>query len=73
MCARRIFTPLTALLLSLALCAGSPIEARQERIAFVNGTIVPMDQERVVPGQTVVVEGKRIARRGQVSKNPASR
>jgi imidazolonepropionase-like amidohydrolase len=67
MFAQRIFTPLTALLLSLALCAGSPIQARQERIAFVNVTIVPMDQERVLPGQTVVVEGKRIAQIGSAS------
>ena len=67
MCAQRIFTPLTALLLSLALCAGSAIQARHERIAFVNVTIVPMDQERVLPGQTVVVEGKRIAQTGPAS------
>ena len=67
MYAQRTFAPLTALLLSLALCAGSPTEARQERIAFVNVTIVPMDEERVLPGQTVVVEGKRIAQTGPAS------
>ena len=42
-------------------------QARHERIAFVNVTIVPMDQERVLPGQTVVVEGKRIAQTGPAS------
>src|SRR5215472_3250541 len=67
MYAQRTFAPLTALWLSLALGAASPIEARQERIAFVNVTIVPIDQERLLPGQTVVVEGRRIAQTGPAS------
>jgi imidazolonepropionase-like amidohydrolase len=60
----RMFTPRTGVLLSLALCAGSWVQAQQEPIAFVNVTIVPMNQEHVLPGQTVVVEGKRIVRTG---------
>ena len=67
MCVGRIFTRRTALLLSLALCPGSWVHAGQELIAFVNVTIVPMNQERVIPGQTVVVEGKRIAQTGPAS------
>jgi len=60
----RIFTPRTGVLLSLALCAASWVQARQELIAFVNVTVVPMNQEHVLPGQTVVVEGKRIVQIG---------
>ena len=63
----RIFIPRTGLLLSLALCAGSWVQARQELVAFVNVTIVPMDQEHVLHGQTVVVEGKRIVQTGPSS------
>jgi len=63
----RIFTLRSGLLLSLALCAGSWVQARQELIAFVNVTIVPMNQEHVLPGQTVMVEGKRIVQTGPSS------
>jgi len=65
--AGRIFTLRSGLLLSLALCAGSWVQARQELIAFVNVTIVPMNQEHVLPGQTVMVEGKRIVQTGPSS------
>lgn len=63
----RIFMLRTGLLLSLALCTGSWVQARQELIAFVNVTIVPMNEEHVLPGQTVVVEGKRIVQTGPAS------
>ena len=63
----RIFTPRTGLLLSLALCAASWVQARQELIAFVNVTIVPMDREHVLPRQTVVVEGERVVQTGSAA------
>jgi cytosine/adenosine deaminase-related metal-dependent hydrolase len=63
----RHFTARTGLMLSVALCTGSWVQARQEVIAFVNVTIVPMNQEQLLPGQTVVVEGRRIARTGPTS------
>jgi imidazolonepropionase-like amidohydrolase len=30
-------------------------------VAFVNVSVIPMDRERVIPGQTVIVRGSRIA------------
>ena len=64
---RGVFTARTALLLGIALCTGSWVQARQEPIAIVNVTIVPMNQEQLLPGQTVVVEGQRITRTGPAS------
>ena len=40
--------------------------------AFVNVNVVPMDRERVLRGQTVIVEGGRIAAIGRKVKVPAS-
>lgn len=37
-------------------------------VAFVDVTVVPMDRERVVPGQTVVVRGDRIVAIGPADK-----
>ena len=37
-------------------------------VAFVNVNVVPMDSERVLTGQTVVVRGERIAEVGPASK-----
>lgn len=39
-------------------------------VAFVGVTVVPMDRERTLPGQTVVVEGDRIARVGPAASVP---
>jgi cytosine/adenosine deaminase-related metal-dependent hydrolase len=51
-----------SLILSLAL---SPwLNAQERPIAFVDVTVVPMDKERVLPHQTVVVEGGRITQVG---------
>jgi hypothetical protein len=36
--------------------------------AFVNVSIVPMNSERVLPGQTVLIRGNRIAEIGPVGK-----
>jgi hypothetical protein len=51
-------------LLALVVCsracaAGSHSGPRN--VAFVNVTVVPMDQERILAGQTVLVRGERIA------------
>jgi cytosine/adenosine deaminase-related metal-dependent hydrolase len=61
---RRIVTPRVALLLSFNLWAGSWIQAAERPIAFVDVTVVSMKQEQVVPGQTVMVLGSRIAKAG---------
>jgi hypothetical protein len=53
-------------------CAGQPSgqrisdAAKQYVIAFVDVTLVPMDRERLVPHQTVLVRGTRIAEIGPV-------
>ena len=64
---RRIFRSWVAISLGLVLWPGCWVHARQEPIAFVNVTVVPMDEERVLPGQTVVVVGSRIAQIGPTS------
>jgi hypothetical protein len=45
---------------ALFLCAAQA-KAADSVIAFVNVTVIPMDRERTIPGQTVVVRGDRIA------------
>jgi len=57
-------------LLALVVCsracaAGS--DSRPRDVAFVNVNVVPMDQERVLAGQTVLVRGERIAAIGPVA------
>ena len=37
-------------------------------IAFVNVTVIPMDRERRIPGQTVLVRGDRIIEIGPVAR-----
>jgi imidazolonepropionase-like amidohydrolase len=39
-------------------------------IAFVGVTVVPLDSERLVPNQTVIVRGERIAEMGPVGETP---
>ncbi|HEX5962529.1 MAG TPA: amidohydrolase family protein [Gemmatimonadales bacterium] len=51
---------LHALCAALSLCAAQS-KAADSVIAFVNVTVIPMDRERTIPGQTVVVRGNRIA------------
>ena len=56
-------TRFTALVLTIAaaLAAGPAPRAQQaEAVAFVNVTVIPMDRERTVADQTVVVRGARI-------------
>jgi hypothetical protein len=55
---------LLAGLVTLAL-AGGPAAARQEPVtAFVDVSVLPMDSDRVLSGQTVVVRGERIVAMG---------
>ena len=52
-----------ALLLSASL-----LNAPDTVIAFVNVTVIPMDRERTLPGQTVLVRGDRIVAMGPRSR-----
>ena len=45
--------------LHMLLCAA--VTAPDSVIAFVNVSVVPMDRERLLPGQTVLIRGDRIA------------
>jgi hypothetical protein len=58
----RRFRPLVALL-SIA-PAISVAQQAQNAVAFVNVNVIPMDQERVLADQTVIVQGGRIAAMG---------
>jgi imidazolonepropionase-like amidohydrolase len=52
-------------LLASGLCLSQALSAPPETtLAFVDVTVVPMDSERTLPGQTVVVRGDRIAELG---------
>ena len=48
----------------LAFSAAPPPPAPPRRYAFINVSVVPMDRDRVVAGQTVLVEGDRITALG---------
>jgi imidazolonepropionase-like amidohydrolase len=50
--------------------AGAPAQSRGQgqEVAFVNVNVVPMDSERVLKGQTVLVRGERIVEVGPASK-----
>jgi imidazolonepropionase-like amidohydrolase len=63
-CVRHKFMRCIAVSAILAFWGASCVEARQQPIAFVNVTVVPMNQENVLPGQTVLVVGQRVAQIG---------
>lgn len=46
------------------LLAVSPVQRPDTVVAFLDVTVIPMDWERTIPGQTVVVRGSRIAAMG---------
>jgi imidazolonepropionase-like amidohydrolase len=48
----------------LFLLSTAPLPGPDSVVAFVNVTVIPMDRERTVPGQTVVVRGDRIVAMG---------
>jgi imidazolonepropionase-like amidohydrolase len=46
-----------------------PGDGQSETVtAFVNVTVIPMDRERRIPGQTVLVRGDRIVEIGPVAR-----
>lgn len=47
-----------------------PERARQDRVAFVHVTVVPMDTERALEDHTVIVEGDRIVAVGPAGSIP---
>ena len=51
---------LLGVLLITSACASAAPPAEDDAVAFVNVTVIPMDGERVLEGQTVVVRGERI-------------
>lgn len=52
-----------------AVLFGAPLHAAPDTaVAFVDVTVVPMDRERIIPGQTVVVQGGRIAAMGPAGR-----
>jgi len=55
---------LMAGLISLAQAPASSRQATPAPVAFINVSVVPMDTERVLPAQTVVVRGDRIVALG---------
>ena len=71
---RKLLTQLCAAALLLLGCgghagsAGSPAQARAREVAFVNVNVVPMDSERVLKEQTVLVRGDQIVEVGPASK-----
>ncbi|HEU4680192.1 MAG TPA: amidohydrolase family protein [Gemmatimonadales bacterium] len=56
--------PHASLLLLLLSLVSAPVPAPDSVVAFVDVTVVPMDRERTVPRQTVVVRGDRIVAMG---------
>jgi imidazolonepropionase-like amidohydrolase len=49
---------------AMFLLCSPPAAAADSVVAFVGVTVIPMDRQRVVPGQTVVVRGDRIVAMG---------
>ncbi|MDQ3224661.1 MAG: amidohydrolase, partial [Gemmatimonadota bacterium] len=52
---------------ALLLCA-PPVTEAESIVAFVDVTVIPMDRERVLRGQTVVVRGDRIVAMGPTGR-----
>jgi imidazolonepropionase-like amidohydrolase len=69
----KIKAALLALMLLIVNCAALARDARRQGakpqvIAFVGVNVVPMDRERVIENQTVIVRGDRIAEVGPAAK-----
>ena len=56
------------LVLPALLLGGPSRPAPDSIVAFVDVSVIPMDRERVIPGQTVVVQGSRITAIGPSSR-----
>ncbi len=55
-------------ILAAALLSTPPTAPPEPVTAFVNVTVIPMDRERVIPNQTVIVRGERIVEIGPASR-----
>ena len=71
-CVRRLFTAIGLLLLVLLMgktqVVTPGLAQEPETTAFVNVNVIPMDTERVLENQTVIVEGDRITAIGPVDE-----
>src|SRR5688500_5377664 len=72
-----LFKSMSAFLLAAAFCASLQAQiqtdipaAANQTTAFVNVSVIPMDRERVLRDQTVVVRAGRIAAIGPASRTP---
>ena len=70
-CRPLVYRLAKSLLPLLSLVNSAPTIAAQTPIAFVHVNVVPMDRERVLPDQTVVVEGSKITSIGRDVTFPA--
>ncbi|MDX1521917.1 MAG: hypothetical protein R3264_09845, partial [Anaerolineae bacterium] len=72
LCIKSLFTPIGLLLLILLIGqpeVGTPVLAQApQTTAFVNVNVIPMDTERVLENQTVIVEGDRITAIGPAAE-----
>ncbi|MEZ0335765.1 MAG: amidohydrolase family protein, partial [Gemmatimonadales bacterium] len=59
---------LTSAVLAAALTSVTPPTPPERVTAFVDVTVIPMDRERAIPNQTVIVRGDRIVEIGPTSK-----
>lgn len=66
----RCRVPCAALLLAVAAGPATPLGAQQAPVAFLGVHVVPMDTERVLENQTVVVRDGRIAAMGDAASTP---
>jgi imidazolonepropionase-like amidohydrolase len=60
----KLLTPILLLIILSFSCA----HAQTSEVAFINVNVVPMDRERILPKQTVIVKDGRIAAIGPVEK-----
>lgn len=65
---KRVFCTALSCLLFTALAFSHSTLPPDDIIAFVNVSVIPMDSERVLEGQTVVVQGERIVTLGPSSE-----
>lgn len=54
--------------LTAACASPAPAQKAQDTYAITNVTVVPMDRERLIPGQTVIVRGGRIETMGPAAR-----
>ena len=59
---------LSTLLLQVPIAVAGSIQQQNDVVAFVNVHVIPMDTERILENQTVIVEGDRITAVGPVDE-----